>query len=113
MTKQQPKVQPDISPIEIQTEDSPQAKQVERLQRLLAEEQDKRTEERFVFCVIAVILLDVVFFSVMDGFGGPLALLILQILLFTPLARRMGLENMAIIFDRVLSNLVNLKEGSD
>ena len=62
--------------------------QIEELQEKLTAEQDARKEERFIFIVLIVILLDIVFFTVMPSFGGPLALLILQLLVFIPLARR-------------------------
>jgi hypothetical protein len=67
-----------------------QEEQISELQEQLAQEKDARMEDRFVFIVAVVILLDVVFFTVMPSFGGPLALLILQLLVLIPLAKRMG-----------------------
>lgn len=79
--------------------------QIERLQQRLNYEQDARREERFIYIVVLVILLDVVFFSIMPSFGGPISLLILQLLILIPLAKRMGMEEIASILDRVLNRV--------
>ncbi|MBS0498361.1 MAG: hypothetical protein JSR51_12025 [Proteobacteria bacterium] len=85
--------------------------QIANLQKKLDYERDARLEERFIFIVILVILLDIVFFSIMPSFGGPLALLILELLILIPLAKRMGMEEIASILDRVLNNVAgNSKE---
>lgn len=55
--------------------------------------------------MILVALFDIVFFSVMPSFGGPLALLLLQLLILIPLARRMGMEEIAALIDRVLGRI--------
>ena len=39
------------------------------------------------------------------SFGGPIALLILALLILIPLAKRMGMEEIAAILDRVLNNV--------
>lgn len=79
--------------------------QIERLQTQLNDERDARLEERFVCIVILVILLDIVFFSIMQNFGGPIALLILELLILIPIARRMGMEEIATMLDRVLDRV--------
>ena len=91
------------------TDDEPTArdKQVEELQQALAHERDARKEERFFYVIILVALLDIVFFSVMPSFGGPLALLILELLILLPLAKRMGMEEVAQIMDRVLGSMAS------
>lgn len=84
-----------------------QDEQIEELQRKLEEVRDARREDRFVGIVVIVLLLDVVFFSLMPTFGGPLALLILQLLILIPLARRMGMEEIATILSRVLHRMAD------
>lgn len=79
--------------------------QIERLQTQLNDERDARLEERFVCIVVLVILLDIVFFSIMQNFGGPIALLILELLILIPIARRMGMEEIATMLDRVLDRV--------
>lgn len=79
--------------------------QIQELQEALTAERDARREDRFVCIVVVVLLLDIVFFSVMPSFGGPLALLILELLILIPLARRMGMEEIAAILDRVIGRI--------
>jgi len=79
--------------------------QIEELQETLAFERDARIEDRFVFVIVGVLLLDVVFFSLMPTFGGPLAILILELLIFVPLARRMGMDEVAKIMSRVIGRV--------
>lgn len=86
-------------------EPSTQDKQIEELQTQLTHERDGRREDRFVGLVCLVILLDVVFFSVLPTFGGPLALLVLELLVLIPLARRMGMEEIAQILNSVITRL--------
>lgn len=81
--------------------------QIEELQQALVEERDARREDRFFFIVVCVFLLNVVFFSVMDNLGGPIALLILELLVLFPLARRMGLEEAATMINRVLGRMAS------
>lgn len=80
-------------------------RQVEELQESLSAERDARLEERFVFIVVCVLLLDIVFFTVMPTFGGPLALLVLELLILVPLARRMGMQEIAQIMSRVIGRV--------
>lgn len=79
--------------------------QIQALQEELTQERDARREERFLFIVLFLFLLDVVFFSVMDTFGGPLSLLVLEMIVLIPLARRMGMEEIAGIINRVIDNV--------
>lgn len=79
--------------------------QISELQEQLAYERDARKEERFFFLVLLVLLLDVVFFTVMPTFGGPIALFILELLILIPLAKRMGMEEVAQIASRVIDRV--------
>ncbi|WP_339760075.1 hypothetical protein [uncultured Hoeflea sp.] len=89
----------------VSPEPSNQDKLIEELQEQLEHERDGRKEDRFMGIVCLVLLLDVVFFTVMPTFGGPLALLVLELLILIPLARRMGMEEVAQISSRVLDRL--------
>jgi hypothetical protein len=101
-----PSPPPDFDSSLLSQEPSKLHAQIAQLQEELAKERDARREERFVFIVLTVLLLDIVFFSVMESFGGPLALLILELLILIPLARRMGMEEIAALLDRVLSRVI-------
>lgn len=86
--------------------------QIQELQEHLERERDARKEERFIFIVLAVLLLDVVFFTVMPTFGGPLALLVLELLVLLPLAKRMGMEDIAQLISRVLDGVAHKAKDS-
>lgn len=79
--------------------------QVERLQAELTRERDARREDQFFGIVILAAIFDIAFFSVTPSFGGPLALLLLQLLILIPLAKRMGMEEIAQMIDRVLGRI--------
>ncbi len=87
--------------------------QISALEKQLEYERDARMEDRFVFIVIIVLLLDIVFFSVMPTFGGPLALLILELIILIPLARKMGMEELAAIFHGVVSRMAGRANDAD
>ena len=89
-----------------------QEQQIQELQDELTAEKDARREDRFIFIVVSVILLDIVFFTLMPTFGGPLALLVLELLVLIPLARRMGMEEIATIINGVMNRLAG-KAGGD
>lgn len=84
---------------------SPQNELIASLQEKLTHEKDARQQERFMFIVITVMLLDVVFFSIMPTFGGPVALLLMQLLILIPLAKRMGMEEIAELLSRLLDHV--------
>ena len=80
---------------------------VEELQEALTQERDARREDRFIFIAVGVVLLDIMLFSVMPSFGGPLAILVLQLMILLPLAQRMGMEDVAQIISGVLGRLAD------
>lgn len=92
---------------------TPRDEQIEKLQEDLAKERDARREDQFVFIVIIVLLLDVVFFTVTPSFGGPLALLALELLILIPLANRMGMEEIAKLLDRVLARVTGKVDNGE
>ena len=89
----------------VASEPTPQEKQIQELQTELARERDWRKEDRFVGIVLLTILLNVVFFSVLPTFGGPIAILLLELLILIPLARRMGMAEIVQIINSVLNRL--------
>ncbi len=87
--------------------------QIEELQKKLTYESDARKEERFVFLVMIVLLLDVVFFSVMPTFTGPIALVLLELLILIPLAQRMGMEEIAKLLSRTVDRVTGKMTSTD
>lgn len=112
-----PDPQKELRPIKtfdaLGTEVTKRDEQIQALQEELTQERDARREERFVFIVIAILLLNVVFFSVMETFGGPLALLVVELIILIPLARRMGMEEIAGTINRVIDNVAGKANTKD
>ena len=84
-----------------------QDKQIQELEDALEKAKDRIKEERFIWIIIFIILFDVVFFSNMESFFGALVIFILELLILIPLARRMGMEELAGILDRVLARIAS------
>lgn len=78
---------------------------IEDLQEQIQQLKDSKREDRFVFITVAILLLNVVFFSVMPTFGGPLALVILELIILVPLARKLGMEEIVQIISRTLDRI--------
>lgn len=89
----------------VEPEPTAQEQQIQELQTQLARERDWRKEDRFIGIVLLTILLNVVFFSVLPTFGGPLAILLLELLILIPLARRMGMDEIVQIINSVVDRL--------
>lgn len=78
---------------------------IEELQEDLAYERDARKEDRFIFIVIVVLIFNIMIFTVMPTFGAPIAILVLELVILIPLAKRMGMQEIAKTLDRVLSRV--------
>jgi len=90
--------------------ESKEDKAIAELESQLNKEKDARREDQFVFIFVCVILLDVVFFTVIDGLAA-IALVVMELLILFPLARRMGMEEFAGILSRVLGRVSDGVKG--
>lgn len=88
-------------------EESKKDEQIAELQSELERCRDGRNEDRFMAGLIVLILFDVLAFSSMDGWGGPIAILVLEIFLIIPLAKRFGVDVVELWIDKVLGSLGN------
>lgn len=89
----------------IRTNTTKRDQQIEELQERLEHERDARKEDRFVGVVLIIILLNVVFFTVIPTFTGPIALLVLELIILVPLAKKMGMEQIVKLLNRVLDRI--------
>ncbi|MES1942691.1 hypothetical protein PC39_01150 [Salinisphaera sp. PC39] len=80
-------------------------RQISELQEALAQERDGRKSDRFVAILIAVILLDIHVFTGMPGWGGPIAILALEILLLLVLADKHDVSIVEQWLDKALNNV--------
>jgi len=68
--------------------------------------EDARNEERFIFIMLIIILLDVVFFTVIPTWTGPLGLICIEIVVLFILAKKMGMEDTCALIDKLLNRVV-------
>ena len=108
-----PRYRPEVDPNEALIHSADLAEALMALQDELTSERKKRREERFVGIICLVIMLDVVFFSVMPTFAGPIVLLIFELLILIPLARIMGMKEIAKMLDGVLARVASRASDSD
>ena len=84
-----------------------------RLEDALEKERDGRKEERFIWILVTTILLNVCFFMSMQSFMGPLIIGLLQLVGFVLVAKKLGMEEVVQLFDRMLSTIANSVKGGD
>ena len=60
-----------------------------------------------------LILFNVVFLTPMQSWGGPISILILELIALVLLSRQMGLEEASQIIDRILAYFPNRARGDD
>lgn len=89
------------------------ADQINGLQEELARERDARREDRFVYLTLLTLLLDVTFFTVMPNFAGPVALLVLELLILIPLANRLGMQEIGQLISGVLTRVAGRASGEE
>ncbi len=83
------------------------AKLLEKLEEDLEKEKDQRKKARFMWTLVATILLNICFFTSMESFMGPLIIGLLQLVGFTLVARKLGMQEVVQLFDRMLSTIAN------
>lgn len=75
------------------------------LETQLQAERDARSEERFVWIVVVTILVDVLWFRNAANALLPLVVLILELIVLLVLARRMGIDDVVQLVDRILHSV--------
>ena len=81
------------------------------LERELSELKDARLEERFVWIVVTVTLLDVIWFHDSSNATLPVVAMILELVALMVLARRMGVDDFVQLIGRVLHGIGNKGSG--
>lgn len=87
------------------TDESKTDRQISELQEALEQERDGRKSDRFIAILVAVILLNVHVFTGMTGWGGPIAILVLEILLLLVLAEKQDVSIVEQWLDKMLNNI--------
>lgn len=94
------------------TQHSTKDEQIAELESNLQSEKDARLEDRFMFIFLGFILIDIHIFIYLETWGGPIALLILELLFLVVMARRMGVDDITLWLDKTLAS-VNSSHGRD
>ncbi|HEX2559132.1 hypothetical protein [Phenylobacterium sp.] len=84
---------------------------LEALQEQLEGEKDARSEERFVWIVLMVILLDIIWFRDSENPTLPVVVLVLELVALMVLARRMGVDDYVTLVGRILAQIGNKGGG--
>ena len=90
------------------TGDAPSGKiddALDQLQKKLESEKGARSEERFVWIMVTVILVDVLWFRNAQNPTIPIVVLVLELVLLLVLAKRMGVPELMLIFERIINRI--------
>jgi len=85
-------------------------KQINELNDKLEAEKDHRREERLLWIIISVILLNITFFTSMESILGPIVIGLLQLIVLTVVAKRLGLEESIRIINRLVGFVANVSK---
>ena len=78
---------------------------LDQLQQQLEAQKIERSEERFVWIMITVILVDVLWFRNASNPTVPVIVLVLELVLLLVLAKRMGVPELMLIFERIINRI--------
>ena len=76
-------------------------KEIEALLAEVQKEKDDRKEERFLWIVAVIVLIDAYVFMNMESWTGPLVLFALELVILFPLAQRLGVQRVIQVLDRI------------
>ena len=85
----------------------------DELSQKIAALKDARNEERLIFIMLIIILLDVVFFTTIPTWTGPLALTLIQGFVLFILAKKMGMEDTCALIDKLLNRTIEKIQGKE
>lgn len=95
----------DYNAFEAASEDGMADSQVAALEQDLEKLKDSFREERFCWALAILILLDVIFFTRIDGgWGAPITILFLEVILLLVLARKWGVEDLTDVIDKIVKS---------
>lgn len=98
-----------LAAVEPDSKDEAQARLADELEAA----KDARKEERFVWIVVVTILIDVMWFADSPNATLPLVVLVLQLIVLVILARRMGIDDVVALIDRLLHTVGSKAGGSN
>lgn len=85
--------------------ETPEELSAAQLQARIDDISDKRREERFAWIVVTTILATITLVGGYSSNAMPLVIIVFELPLLFLLAKKMGIEDVAQLLDRILSNL--------
>lgn len=82
---------------------------VARLEKQLEDIKRSRNEDRFLFLLVALILIDVYIFSHIDNWGGSIAILVLEFIMLLVVGKRFDV----LVVEQWLDKFVNTVGSSN
>lgn len=99
-----PTHKPSLSELFETTAPSELEKKIEQLEQQLEGERDCRREDRFLAFVVVMILFDVLLLDKAQNVSVPIIVFLLELMFFIVIAKRMGVQQIAGILDRLLNH---------
>lgn len=93
--------------------EAPKDQALEALQQELTALKDARGEERFIWIVVCVILVDILWFKDAENAVVPIIVLLLELLVLFILAKRMGIEETRAILGKLMDGISRSSTGSN
>lgn len=97
-------LKPTLSDLFQPSEPSELEKKVEQLELQLEGERDCRREDRFLAFVKVIILVDILLLDKAQNASVPIIVFLLELMFFIVVAKRMGVQQIAGILDRLLNH---------
>lgn len=72
---------------------------------------DSRAEERFIWIVVCIVLFDCMIFMNMENWSGPLVIGIIELVLIIALAKKLRVDQIALLLTRFMHRVGDYPDG--
>ena len=87
-------------------QDQPLVVALAAVQEQLAQERERRKEERFIWIIVSLVLLDLFLLDKRDSTAIVVSIFSLELIALVVVVRRLGVKNAAVFIDRVTSAII-------
>lgn len=100
----------DFSRLKAQTPDK-KDEEIATLQDAIVNAKNSLLEIHFLYILVIIIIVDIIAFSNMETWGGPISILFLEIVLLVVLGRRLGVDDVKVLTERFIDMWNRNKTG--
>ncbi|WBQ11707.1 hypothetical protein L2D00_07545 [Hyphomonadaceae bacterium BL14] len=93
--------------------DDKQSEALARLEARFEDLCDRHKEERFLWIAVTVILMNILLLGDVQPSMLPIAIVLLELPLLFLLAKKLGIESVAQLFDRIISDIGRTAKNGD